>query len=209
VGAVTAPHRAAWPAVLGSLVLLPGASDRLLRPVLALDAATVDLVLAVRTPLLTKLMTSVTGLGSAAAAVVFLGLFSVAGWRRDLLVAAPALALAGVVVVSLMALVGRPFPPQPVCTTTGGLSPHSFPSGHAAVVTVFALVARRSDDLPFLPVALVAALVAVSRVYLGTHFLSDTVVGVAVGAASVALVRAVRARRAGAPTDSVGWLPGD
>jgi undecaprenyl-diphosphatase len=168
----------------------------LLRRVLALDAATVDLVLALRSPLLTKLMTSATGLGSASAAAVLLGLCHLAGWRRELRVAAPALLLSGVVVAALMALVQRPFPPRPVCVTAGaGLAPHSFPSGHAAAATVFALVARRSEALPSLPVAALAALVAFSRLYLGTHFLSDTVVGVAVGVGAVYLVRTVIARR--------------
>lgn len=171
----------------------------LLQQVLALDALVVDLVLALRSPLLTKLMTSVTGLGSASAAVVLLGLCHLAGWRREVRVAAPALLLSGVVVVSLMAHVGRPFPPEPVCVTSEtGLAPHSFPSGHAAAVTVFALVARRSDVLPAAPVAGLAALVAFSRLYLGTHFLSDTVAGVVVGAGAVFLVRALLARRPGA-----------
>ena len=198
-------------AVAGALAVVPWVLDRLARLVLALDARAVDLVLAVRTPTLTKLMTSVTGLGSAVAAAVFLGLFYAAGWRRDLRIAAPALALSGVVVAALMAFVQRPFPPQPVCVTAeAGLAPHSFPSGHAAAATVFALVARRSDDLPSLPVAGLAALVAVSRVYLGTHFLSDTLFGVGVGVASVLVARAVVARRSGvSPTDRPAWLPGD
>jgi membrane-associated phospholipid phosphatase len=195
----------------GPLAVVPWALRRLVRLVLALDAATVDLVLALRSPLLTKLMTSVTGLGSASAAAVLLGLCYLAGWRRETRVAAPALLLSGAVVAALMALVGRPFPPQPVCVTSGaGLAPHSFPSGHAAAVTVFALVARRSDDLPAVPVAVVAGLVAVSRIYLGTHFLSDTVVGVGVGAGAVLLVRALLARRAGAwPATPTRAVPDD
>lgn len=168
----------------------------LLRQILALDALVVDLILALRFPLLTKLMTSVTGLGSASAAVVLLGVCYLAGWRREVWVAAPALLLSGVVVASLMAYVGRPFPPQPVCVTSAtGLAPHSFPSGHAAAVTVFALVARHSKSLPAAPVAGLAALVAFSRLYLGTHFLSDTVAGVAIGAAAVVIVRAFLVHR--------------
>jgi undecaprenyl-diphosphatase len=154
-----------------------------LATVLALDRAAVDVVLALRQPLLTKFMTSVTGIGSAASVAILLGLFSLAGWRRELATATSALVVAGVVVVSLMAAVQRPFPPQPVCLTDEtGMAPHSFPSGHAAAATVYALVARRSERLPFAPVAGLAVLVAFSRMYLGTHFLSDTVVGVAIGA---------------------------
>jgi undecaprenyl-diphosphatase len=150
--------------------------------ILAVDAATVDLVVAVRTPVLTKMMTSVTGLGSASAAAVFLGLCHLAGWDREKRVGTVAMLCSGLVVVSLMAAVQRPFPPQPVCLTDGsGVAPHSFPSGHAAAVTVYALVARDSARLPTAVVGGIALLVAVSRVYLGTHYLSDTVVGVLIG----------------------------
>jgi undecaprenyl-diphosphatase len=160
--------------------------------VLAVDHTAVDVVLALRRPLLTKFMTSVTGIGSAASVAILLGLFYLAGWHRDLTTAAVALSVAGVVVVSLMALVQRPFPPQPVCLTDEtGMAPHSFPSGHAAAATVYALVARRSEQLPFVFVLGLAALVAFSRMYLGTHYLSDTVAGVAIGAGAFLVGRAL------------------
>lgn len=165
------------------------------RTVLAVDRAVVDVVLAVRHPLATKFMTSVTGIGSAASVVILLGLFYLVGWRRELATGAVALSLAGVVVVTLMGTVQRPFPPDPVCMTDDtGMAPHSFPSGHAAAATVYALLARRSERLPFAAVAGLAVLVAVSRMYLGTHYLSDTVVGVAIGAGAVVVARALLAR---------------
>jgi undecaprenyl-diphosphatase len=164
---------------------------RLVAWVVGLDAWTVGVVLELRHPILTKLMASVTGLGSASAAAVLLGLCYLAGWRREVAVAAVALSITGVVVAALMALVQRPFPPQPVCMTDGSGVPHSFPSGHAAAVTVYALVSRRSETLPFGIVTALAATIAFSRIYLGTHFLSDTVVGIAIGGAAVVLSRRV------------------
>jgi undecaprenyl-diphosphatase len=162
------------------------AMPRLLDLIVGVDTWMVGVVLDLRHPLLTKLMASVTGLGSASAAVVLLGLCYLGGWRRELAVAAISLAMGGAVVVSLMALVQRPFPPQPVCVTDGsGVAPHSFPSGHATAVTVYALVSRRSETFPFGVVAALAATVAFSRIYLGTHFLSDTVFGVLIGAGAV------------------------
>ena len=162
---------------------------------LALDHAAVDIVLILRRPLLTKFMTSVTGIGSAASVTILLGLFYLAGWHRELATGAVALSVAGVVVVSLMGLVQRPFPPDPVCVTEGtGMAPHSFPSGHAAAATVYALVARRSDRLPFGVVVGLAALVAFSRMYLGTHYLSDTVAGIAIGVGAFTAGRALLAR---------------
>jgi undecaprenyl-diphosphatase len=132
---------------------------------------------------------------------VLLGLCYLAGWRREVAVAAVSLSVAGVVVATLMALVQRPFPPQPVCVTDGSGVPHSFPSGHAAAVTVYAMVSRRSETLPFGVVTAVA--VAVSRMYLGTHFLSDTVVGVAIGGAAVLVGRRAVDRRDGDPLGGV------
>ena len=59
---------------------------------------------------------------------------------------------------------------------------------------MFALTARRSEKLPVAVVAPLALFVAVSRVYLGTHYLTDTVAGVAIGAGAVALAGVVLAR---------------
>ncbi|RJT07201.1 phosphatase PAP2 family protein [Halococcus sp. IIIV-5B] len=170
--------------------------------VLALDETVARAMFESRTPVVTKVMTSVTGLGSATAALVFLGLFYLADWRRELKTAAPALMLTGAVVFALMLGVDRAFPPNPVCLTSGSETvTSSFPSGHAAAATVFALVARRSTVLPSILVTILAAAVAISRVYLGTHYLSDTVAGVVIGAAAFALVAcglSSRERRTGA-----------
>jgi len=185
--------------------------DALVEQILALDAFVAELVVGFRTPLATKLMTSVTGLGSASAAAVFLGLFSLAGWDDEFRVAAAGLALAGGVVAGLMATVGRPFPPHPVCATGGAEAvAASFPSGHAAGAAVFALVATRSEALPSAPTAALAALVAASRIYLGTHYLSDTVAGVLVGAGAFLLADRALARFGGRePRNSAGTEPRD
>jgi undecaprenyl-diphosphatase len=81
---------------------------------------------------------------------------------------------------------------------------YSFPSGHAVASTVFygaacALVCThvRSPALRVLAVGAAIAmvlLVTFSRVYLGAHYLSDVVAGVAVGLASLLLFLRWRAR---------------
>jgi len=163
--------------------------------VLWLDEWTMELVIQSRSPLATKLLTSVTGLGSATAALVFLGVCYLAGWRRECRQAAVALAITGVVVGTLMATIQRPYPPQPVCLTDGAETiATAFPSGHAAAVAVYAMTARESEVLPFGVVAALATAVAVSRVYLGTHYLSDTVVGVAIGVVAFVVARRVLGR---------------
>ncbi|MFB6118019.1 phosphatase PAP2 family protein [Halosegnis sp.] len=172
----------------------------LLEVVVAVDARVVELVVALRSPLLTKVMTSVTGLGSATAALVVVGLFRLAGWHGLVRRSAVALLLAGVTVGGLMLAVQRPFPPHPVCVTDAAVA-HSFPSGHAAAATVFTLVARGTDRLPTAPTALLAGAVAGSRIYLGTHYFSDTVAGVAIGIGAVLLARRLCAR-----VDWPSWL---
>ncbi len=167
----------------------------LLDALVRLDAVTMDRIVALRSPLATKLLTSVTGLGSATAALVFVGLCYLAGWEEEYRHALVALALSGVVVGTLMLTIQRPYPPQPVCLTGGAETvASSFPSGHAAAVTVYAMTARRSDALPFGVVAALAAAIAFSRVYLGTHYLTDTVVGVGIGIVAFWLAAWVLAR---------------
>lgn len=147
-----------------------------------LDVRVAELIAELRSPILTKIMNSVTGLGSVTAGLVFLGLFYLSGWERELRITFVGLALSGVIVATLMFVVQRPYPPQPVCQTGGAETvAHSFPSGHAAAVAVYATVARRSEHLPFAVATVLALAIAISRVYLGTHYFSDTVVGVLIG----------------------------
>jgi membrane-associated phospholipid phosphatase len=152
------------------------------------DTATMDAIVAARTPLMTKLLTSVTGLGSATAALCFVGVCYLADWDEAFRHSLVALAISGVVVGTLMLTVQRAFPVDPVCLTDGAETvATSFPSGHAAAVTVYAMTARQSDALPFGAVTVLATLVAVSRVYLGTHYPTDTVAGVGIGFAAFLL----------------------
>ena len=169
--------------------------DELIEYILWLDAFTFELILELRSPVLTNVLNSLTGLGSVAAGFVFVGLFYLAGWREEFLVTLIALSITGVVVALLMATIQRPYPPEPVCITDGAGTPTtSFPSGHAAAFAAYAMVARRSDTLPFKTVSALAVLVAFSRIYLGVHYVSDTVFGIALGIASALIAKRIRGR---------------
>jgi len=72
----------------------------------------------------------------------------------------------------------------PLSPTISGLST---PSAHAS--TSAAAASALSDALPRLPVYLAAAVMALSRPYLGLHYPSDTAAGVALG---LLIARAVR-----------------
>jgi undecaprenyl-diphosphatase len=163
--------------------------------VVRIDTAIMDAIVAARSPLATKLLTSVTGLGSATAALCFVGVCYLADWDDAFRHSLVALAISGVVVGTLMLTVQRTFPVDPVCLTDRAETvATSFPSGHAAAVTVYAMAARKSEHIPFSVVMVLAVLIAVSRVYLGTHFASDTVAGVGIGIVAFLLAGAVLQR---------------
>lgn len=70
----------------------------------------------------------------------------------------------------------------------------SFPSGHAATSAAGAIVLSYLLGRWSLPLAVLAAALCYSRVYIGVHYPSDVLVGAAIGAA-VALVAVVAIRR--------------
>jgi membrane-associated phospholipid phosphatase len=118
-------------------------------------------------------------------------------WRRGCraaLAAAPliSLLLAGVAAAAAKALFGRDRPPIALHATTVTLA--AFPSGHATDAAAFFLGAslalaitvarRRSSQVLLVGTGIVlAALVGLSRLVLGVHWLSDVVAGWALGSA--------------------------
>ena len=77
----------------------------------------------------------------------------------------------------------------------------SFPSGHAAAAFAAATAVGMLHPRLRVPLFALASMVALSRVYLGVHFWSDVLVGallgIAVGAVTVHLVRRVGSARRG------------
>jgi membrane-associated phospholipid phosphatase len=70
----------------------------------------------------------------------------------------------------------------------------SFPSGHAAAAFAFAHAVGRHLPALALPIRLLAAAVAYSRVHTGVHYPGDVVVGSVTGAGTAAMVAAVADR---------------
>jgi undecaprenyl-diphosphatase len=125
-------------------------------------------------------------------------------WRRDagalrLLLVVPVAMLLN---VALKVLMQRPRPQlhEPLVH----LATFSFPSGHAVASTVFygvmcALVftharSRAVRSAAALVAVAMVLLVAFCRVYLGAHYLSDVIAGVAVGIACLAVAQRWRRR---------------
>jgi undecaprenyl-diphosphatase len=120
--------------------------------------------------------------GSAAAIWVVLALVLAVVWRRrGMLYMIPIVYLTDLVTLGIKVATDRARP---------GLDPlvrvatdHSFPSGHAstsfAAATVLSAFAPRHRLLFYA----LATLIALSRVYVGVHYLSDVVAGAALGTA--------------------------
>ncbi len=165
------------------------------------DMTATDVVDAIRAGWLTDLAKVVTDLGSGAV-VLSLAFFSAA-----FLIARRRWAEFGVLVAGMVMLtvgfhelkdaVDRPRPPGALIGSSGS----SFPSGHAAYSTFYVWLAvtmvvrlrpgmARAAAVVAAGIVL-AALIGLSRVYLGVHYLSDVNAGWALGAGAFSLCAAV------------------
>jgi len=74
-------------------------------------------------------------------------------------------------------------------------SSSSFPSGHSATSFAFAYTVGRHLPLVGIPIRLLAAAVAYSRVHIGVHYPGDVVIGSIMGAGTAAAVGSAWDRR--------------
>ncbi|MCU1451806.1 MAG: putative DedA/PAP2 family phospholipid acid phosphatase [Acidimicrobiales bacterium] len=208
---------------LGVLVLIGWAAGTLLvavggSPSAGIDVSVTRWLVHHRAEWLTTLMRTATWLGSStvlAPVVVATGL--VARWRTGswLVLAFLVTTVAGAAALYSIdkALVARPRPLlHPLVHATN----YGFPSGHATQATaVYGAIAflasrRRSTGRLAWPAAgLVVAMVAFSRVYLGVHWTSDVLAGIALGGAWAASeVTTYRAMTASPARDGSNGRPG-
>ncbi len=134
-------------------------------------------------------------IGTLGAVWIVLGLALAVMWRRPSIVVLTAAAVIGGELFSDLgkALIARhrPFEHQigPPSTT------HSFPSGHAATSFAGATVLAHFAPRLRVPLFVLAALIAFSRVYNGMHYPTDILVGAAGGVAIALLLLAADRRR--------------
>ena len=196
----TAPAAVLAATLLG-LILVGAVSGAVLRragPTGLVDRSVEFFVVGHRQAWLNAMMPPVTDLG-AAAVLVPLVLAAGLGWRwrrgswRPLALLGAGAAGAWVVQVAVKQLVERPRPPTGLALShaTG----FAFPSGHATdAAAVYGMLAvllarpgRRGVRVAALAAAVgLVALVGLSRVYLGVHWLTDVLAGVGIGAIWIA-----------------------
>jgi len=165
------------------------------------DMAAMEVAESLRTSWLVEMAKVVTDLGSAAlvlplAAICAAALVARRRWAElGVLVAGMAIVVLGV--HELKDAVDRPRPSGGLVETSGS----SFPSAHAAYSTFYLWLAvtivmrlrpgmARGAAVVMAGIAL-TALIGLSRVYLGVHYLSDVSAGWALGAAAFSLCAAV------------------
>ena len=185
------------------------------------DEPALDALAAARSPLMTTLLSAVTTISGPIVLpfIVLVGcvVWAVRGrvwWEPTLL--AGAMVAATTVSSTVKELVARPRPPDVSQVVPGVETTSSFPSGHTISAATFLLVVGylvwvrtpqvRSLVQWLLGVAGGVLLVAMSRVYLGYHFVTDVVASMALAVAVLGVVvvldrrRAVRAARMTAAT---------
>jgi undecaprenyl-diphosphatase len=106
------------------------------------------------------------------------------GWKWRMLVMFLTMCITALVAVGLKRMIGRRRPEGDWGLIYRSTDPHSFPSGHAARLTMLALLSLRlGPSWLCLPLALWAPSVALARVAMGVHYLSDVFGGSALGIA--------------------------
>jgi undecaprenyl-diphosphatase len=106
------------------------------------------------------------------------------GWKWRMLVMFIAMCVTALVAVGLKRVIGRRRPEGEWGLIYRSTDPHSFPSGHAARLTMLALLSIRLGPEWFCAAMLLwAPLVALARVAMGVHYLSDVIGGAVLGTA--------------------------
>ena len=143
-------------------------------------------------PALTELFAILTVLGDSTVLAGLLVAVYILGGDRDRTVTLLCYALVAVALtVALKEGLALSRPPVAVRAITPDPGSHGFPSGHAVGATVvyggLVIVRDRLADFRVaVPAAVLIALIALSRVVVGVHYLGDVLAGVALGVAVLA-----------------------
>lgn len=180
-------------------------------PLVQIDSAVFHLLQGLRTPWADQVMVFITELGDRQVIVaVVVAVLGALCWQRHWHAALHWLAATAFGALLTQALKQVLQLPRPVAIYEG-TSAYSFPSSHAtlSMVTYGFLAVLIARTLPastrWIPYAAAGALImaiSVSRLYLGVHWLSDVLGGLALGLSWVALLGIAYARHAPRPLDA-------
>lgn len=187
-------------ALAGALAFLALAAPAMSGDTFGIDRQVKELAERAQHPVLAAGMSAVSTLGEAAGMIPLIVLASALAWRqcrRYALVIPAAMIGAGLLQFAAKWAVDRPRP---------NLAPWGFPSGHVlCLVVLLGLIGyvvsvgelrRRIRRAGIALCAVLVLAVALSRLYLDAHWLSDVMGGLAIGLAYLAtVVRCVPARR--------------
>lgn len=167
-------------------------------PLVRADHGLHELVQSLRTPWGDRIMVFVTQFGDgvviAGMALVVVAWLLLAGHRRAGAYLGATLVFGQLAALAIKFAVERP---RPVPSLYDGISEFAFPSGHATMAMaaygfMAVMIARGTQParrwLVFAGAALLIGAIALSRVYLGAHWLSDTLGGLSLGLAWVCLL---------------------
>ncbi|MGA7181084.1 MAG: VTT domain-containing protein [Thiobacillaceae bacterium] len=184
-------------------------------PLVVVDKTVYHLLQGLRTPFADSVMITLTQLGDAAVTLpVVAAVLLWLAWKRAWRPAAYWLAAASfgaALTVILKAGFGLPRP----LPMYEGSNAFGFPSGHAAMsIVVFGFLAvlaarelsLRAQLIVYSVMALLAGLIAFSRIYLGAHWLSDVLGGLSFGVGWVALLSIAYLRRPAPSLSARGLL---
>jgi len=185
----------------------------------ALDEPVLTWLVAHRTPAWTVVLAAITFVTGpvvlpiiVGVACLVWGLLSHEWWRPALL--AGAMIASTLTSLAVKGLVGRERPPEDTMLVPGAETTASFPSGHTIGTATLLLVAgylvcSRTPSVARIVAWGVAtvvgtALVALSRLYLGYHFLTDVVAAVALAVVVLGVVSVVDRLHTGPPSGPIG-----
>ncbi len=121
------------------------------------------------------------------AGLALVWLLGPAAWRGEILLLIFSITATAALVLLLKFVIQRPRPEGDWGQVYRGSDPHSFPSGHAARVSLLTLLAFLLGS-PWIGLGLIlwALLVILARIALGVHYLLDMIVGALIGLANAA-----------------------
>ncbi len=168
-----------------------------------LHVATLQALAQLRTPLLNDVVVAVTALGSAPVVAIVLYTLYRFGRRDGAILGFVATGFSAFAVTVLKPLIGRPRPEAVPALTDAYLQPHAFPSGHATLAFALAAVLETEVEGSNGYFYGIAAVVAVSRLYLGVHFPGDVLAGAVLGLTAGLIVHRYRDGVLAAVTPSI------